>query len=222
MLLSENTLSILKNFSTINTGLFFRKGNTLRTMNQGKSILAEATIDETIPTDFGIYDLNQFLAIVSLHKSSPELTIQGSNAIIEGGRSKIVYRCCAEETIKGRPTKGITVPSDDISFTLVEDDFNWVMRASSVLKSPNIAVVGDRGKIFINTFDAGNDAEAADSFEVSTYTGDPVYFEFKTENWKMVSGTYKVTISKQGIASFENTSRKITYWIALESKSPKK
>lgn len=221
MLLSENTLSILKNFATINTGLFFREGNTLRTMNQGKTILAEATIDEKIPTDFGIYELSQLLAIISLHKSSPELTIQGSNAIIEGGRSRIVYRCCTEENIKGVPTKGITVPSNDISFTLVEDDFNWIMRASSVLKSPNIAVVGDRGKIFINTFDASNDAEASDSLEVSTYTGEPVYFVFKTENWKMLPGTYNVTISSQGIASFESQSRKITYWIALESKTKK-
>jgi len=188
-------------------------------MNREKSILAEAVIDEEIPTDFGIYELNQFLSILSLHKATPELTIKGNNIVIQGGRSTIVYRCCAEENLKGVPTNGITVPSDDISFVLTEDDFNWVMRAASVLKSPNIAVVGENGKVFINTYDATNDSEAADSLEVATYTGDPVFFLFKTENWKMLPGTYKVTISSKGISSFEHQSRKITYWVALDAKT---
>lgn len=218
MILSENTISILKNFSTIHTGIYFREGNVLRTMNQGKTILAEATIDEHIPTGFGIHELSQLLAIFSLHKSAPEITVKGSNLIIEGGRSTITYRCCAEDIIKGAPTKGLVVPSNDVTFTLGEDDFHWVMRTASILKSPNIAVVGDRGKIFIKTYDSSNDAEAYDSLEVSTYTGESFEYVFKTENWKMLNGTYTITISSQGIASFSNEAKKLTYWIALESK----
>ena len=218
MLLSDSTIAILKNFSTIHTGIYFREGNILRTMNQGKTVLAEATIDEHIPAGFGIYELSQFLAILSLHKASPEITVKGSNLLIEGGRSTITYRCCAEEIIKGAPTKGLVVPSNDITFTLGEDDFHWVMRTASILKSPNIAVVGDRGKVFIKTYDSDNDSEAFDSLEVSTYTGEPFLFVFKTENWKMMNGTYSITISSQGIASFTNEAKKLTYWIALESK----
>ena len=54
MKLSDKTLSVLKNFSTINQSLLFKQGNKLRTISVMKNILAEATITEEIPTDFGI------------------------------------------------------------------------------------------------------------------------------------------------------------------------
>ena len=69
MKLSDNTISILKNFSGINQSLLFKQGNTLKTISVMKNILAEATIEEDFPKDFGIYDLNQFLNGLSLHKN---------------------------------------------------------------------------------------------------------------------------------------------------------
>ena len=46
MKLSESTLSLLKNFSTINQSILFKQGNKLRTVSVMKNILAEATIAE--------------------------------------------------------------------------------------------------------------------------------------------------------------------------------
>ena len=72
MKLSDKTLTLLKNFSSINQSILFKKGNSLRTISVMKNILAEASIDEDIPKDFGIYDLNQFLNGMGLHQH-PEL-----------------------------------------------------------------------------------------------------------------------------------------------------
>ena len=72
MKLSDKTLSVLKNFSTINQSILFKEGNKLRTISVMKNILAEATITEEFTKDFGIYDLNQFLNGLSLHQQ-PEL-----------------------------------------------------------------------------------------------------------------------------------------------------
>ena len=66
MNLSEKTFNLLKNFSTINQSILFKKGNTLRTMSVMKNILAEADIEENIPQDFAIYDLVRFLNGISL------------------------------------------------------------------------------------------------------------------------------------------------------------
>ena len=63
MKLSDNTLSLLKNFSSINQSILFKKGNTLRTISVMKNILAEATVTEDFAKDFGVYDLNQFLKV---------------------------------------------------------------------------------------------------------------------------------------------------------------
>ena len=72
MKLSDNTLSVLKNFSTINQSILFKQGTKLRTISVMKNILAEVQLKEELPKDFGIYDLNQFLNGMGLHQS-PEL-----------------------------------------------------------------------------------------------------------------------------------------------------
>lgn len=220
MKLSENTLSVLKNFSTINTGLFFKTGNALRTVSPFKTVLAEATIDETIPSDFGIFDLNQVLSILSLHKDAPEVSVDGNNLVIQGygDRSKITYRCCDATMIKTPPDKNIALPTEDATFLLTEPDLEWVLKSAGVLASPNISVVGVNGKLSLRTSDAHDDSAHSDTLEVAPHTGADISFLFKTENWKMLPGTYAVTISSKGIAMFVNQARKLTYWVALEQK----
>ena len=221
MKLSENTLEVLKNYAAINPGLFFKKGNLLRTVSKEKTVLAEATIDETMPVDFGIHELTQLLSILSLHKDSPELSIDGNNLVITGieGRSKITYRCCDESNIKMPPSKNIVVPSEDATFLLSQTDMEWALKCASVLGCPNIAVVGQGGFLSLQLLDGANDSSHTDTLKVETHTGPDCFFMFKTENWKMLPGTYKVTISSKGVAHFENTARKIQYWVALEQKA---
>lgn len=221
MKFSENTLSVLKNYATINTALMFRKGNLLRTVSKEKTILAEATIDETIPSDFGIFELNQLLSILSMYKDAPEVTIDGNDVIIKGfeDRSRITYRCCDVSNIKTPPDSNIKVPSEDASFLLSEADLAWITKSASVLGCPNIAVVGKDGYLSLRLLDGQNDSAHTDTLKVEVHKGPDCFFLFKTENWKMLPGTYKVTVSSKGVAHFENTARKLAYWIALEQKA---
>ena len=54
MKLSDSTLSLLKNFSSINQSILFKEGSKLRTISVMKNILAEATVSEEFARDFGI------------------------------------------------------------------------------------------------------------------------------------------------------------------------
>ena len=54
MKLSKNTFKILENFKDINQSILFKQGNRLRTISVMKNILAEVTIEEDLPKDFGI------------------------------------------------------------------------------------------------------------------------------------------------------------------------
>ena len=96
MQLSSDTIKVLKNFGNINQGIYFKQGKVLKTMSSGKNILAEVTLGEEIPTSFGIYDLNKFLSVVSLHKDAPTFEFSDKEVKIVGnkGRSKISYRFC--------------------------------------------------------------------------------------------------------------------------------
>ena len=92
MKLSESTVNLLKNFSSINQSILFKAGNKLRTISVMKNILVEANVnEEEFDKDFGIYDLNQFLNGLSLH-SSPELDFTSDEyVVIKEGRMRSKY-----------------------------------------------------------------------------------------------------------------------------------
>jgi hypothetical protein len=143
-----------------------------------------------------------------------DVTITGN-----GGRSKFTYRCCDSTMMKLPPDKGIAIPTEDVTFLLPDKDLAWVLKAASVLGSPNIAVIGKNGTLSLSMLDAQNDSAHTDIIEIAPHTGADFIFYFKTENWKMMPGTYAVTISSKGVALFTHQARKVSYWIALELKA---
>jgi hypothetical protein len=221
MKLSTDTLSVLKNFASINQGIMFKKGKTIRTVSAQKNVMAEATVSDEFPTDFGVYDLNNFLSVLTLHKEEPTLDFQDNNVLISGlqGRSKIKYRFCAPHMIVAAPDKPIAMPDPEISFELKAEDFEWIMKAASVLSSPCIAVESDGTKVFITTFDPVNDAAHTDSLEICNGNGTSYKMIFKLENIKMISGSYDVKISSKGISHFKHKLLNVQYWIATETGS---
>ena len=91
MKLSDKTISVLKNFSSINQSILFKEGSKLRTISVMKNILAEATVTEEFMKDFGIYDLNQFLNGLSLHQK-PELDFANDGyVVIREGKMRSKY-----------------------------------------------------------------------------------------------------------------------------------
>jgi len=220
MKLSNETLSVLKNFGAINQGIMFKKGKTLKTVSSHKNILAEVNIIEEIPADFGVYDLNNFLSVVSLHKEDPSFEFDPHHVIICGnkGRSKIKYRFCDPTMIVLPPEKQLTMPEADISFELASEDFEWIMRAANVLSSPHIAVDSDGAKIILVTLDLQNDSAHTESLEMGdNTTGSKYRMIFRTENLsKILPGAYEVKISSKGISHFKNKNLPLQYWISTE------
>ena len=103
MKLSDTTLAILKNFSSINQSILVRKGNKLRTMSVMKTVLAEAKVEEEFPKDFAIYDLNQFLNGLSLHED-PDLDFgNDSYVVIREGKRRVKYFFADPEVIVSPP-----------------------------------------------------------------------------------------------------------------------
>lgn len=221
MKLSNQTLSILKNFSTINKGIQFKAGNKLATVSSGKTVLANAILHDEFPVDFCVYDLNQFLSVHSMFKESVELQFDASNIIFTSGRNSLKYRMTAPEMIILPPDKEITLPSVDCSFTLTTEDYEWIMKACSVLSSPHIGIKSDGETIEIVTFDANDDSAHTNSISVGEADGKSYSVVFKVENIKMIPGTYDVNISFKGIGHFKNVNEDVQYWIAYESKESK-
>ena len=218
MKLSDSTLSLLKNFSTINQSILFKQGSRLRTISVMKNILAEATIDEEFPKDFGIYDLNQYLNGLALH-NSPELDFVNDNyVIIKEGRSRSKYFFADPSVIITPPEKSIDLPSEDVTFDLSTDQLDKLLKAAAIYQLPDLAVVGKDGVVKVVVRDKKNDT--SNDFAITVGETDATFsFNFKVENIKILPGTYSVVVSQKLLSRFTNKNQDLVYYIALEPDS---
>ena len=218
MKLSDKTLSVLKNFSTINQSILFKQGNKLRTISVMKNILAEATITEELPKDFGIYDRNQFLNGLALHQS-PELDFANDgHVVIKEGRMRSKYFFADPNVIITPPEKAIDLPSEDVSFELRTEQLDKLLKAAAVYQLPDLAVVGGEGVVKIVVRDKKNDT--SNEFAVVVGETDKEFsFNFKVENIKILPGTYDVIVSQKLLSRFASKNHDLTYYIALEPDS---
>ena len=218
MKLSDKTLTLLKNFSTINQSILFKKGSSLRTISVMKNILAEATIDEDLPKDFGIYDLGQFLNGLSLHQR-PELDFENDQyMVIKENKMRSKYFFADPKVIVTPPEKAITLPSEDVSFELSTQQLDKLLKAAAIYQLPDLAVVGEAGVVKMVVRDKKNDTSNIFSIVVGE-TESTFAFNFKVENIKILPGTYNVTVSSKLLSKFTSANHDLTYYIALEPDS---
>ena len=216
MKLTSNTISILKNFSTINQNLMVKTGNTLSTMSAMKNIVAQAEVSETFPQEFAIYDLNEFLSALSLFEE-PELNFQDQYVTItqEGSRKNLKYWFSDPEVVT-TPSKAIVMPSTEVTFNLSSDTLSEIQKAAAVIGAPDMALTN--GSLMVT--DKKNDTANAYDTELGVNETDAEYkFWFKVENLKLMSGSYDVEVSSKSISHFTNSAVGVEYWIALEPES---
>ena len=218
MKLSDNTLSLLKNFSTINQSILFKQGSKLRTISVMKNILAEATVSEELPKDFGIYDLNQFLNGLGLHQS-PELDFENDgHVVIKEGKMRSKYFFADPNVIITPPDKEITLPTEDVRFELSTQQLDKLLKAAGIYQLPDLAVIGEAGVVKLLVRDKKNDT--SNTFAVTVGETDKVFsFNFKIENIKILPGTYEVVVSQKLLSKFTNKDCDLRYYIALEPDS---
>ena len=218
MKLSDKTISVLKNFSSINQSILFKEGNKLRTISVMKNILAEATVSEEFSKDFGIYDLNQFLNGMSLHQQ-PELDFANEGYVmIREGKMRSKYFFADPNVIVTPPDKEIKLPSEDVCFELSTEQLNSLLKAAAVYQLPDICTIGEAGVVRLVARDKKNDTSNDFSIVVGE-TDEEFSFNFKVENIKVLPGTYEVVVSSKLLSRFTSKNHDLTYYIALEPDS---
>ena len=220
MKLNQTTQEILKNFSEINTNILIKPGSELNTISTMRNIFAKATISETFDKEFGIYDLNEFLSVVS-SLDKPELTLQEKHMTIstEGSRSKVKY-FYSDPSVIVSPNKDVNMPESDVTFSLSESNLVQLQKMAAILSSPDLALIGEKGgDVVLKVCDKKNDTSNKFDIVVGENATANYTFYFKVENLKMISGDYDVAVSSKSIAHFTNTKLPVQYWIALEPDS---
>ena len=214
--LSQRTLDILKNFSTINQNLVIKGGNKIATMSAMKNIVANAEVIEDFPQEFAIYDLNEFLSAISLF-SKPELEFENDFVMItEEGTSTSLKYWYSDPSVVTTPTKDITMPECEVKFNLSSDTLSTVTKAAAVIGAPDMALESGSLKVTDKKNDTANNY--ALDLDVDSQSDD-YKFWFKVENLKLIQGSYDVQVSSKNISHFKNSTGNVEYFIALEPES---
>ena len=220
MKLSDNTKMVLRNFATINQNLVIKEGSELLTMSAMKNIVAKAEVEETFPKEIAIYDLNEFLASISLF-AVPVLEFEEQYLIIkeEDQPHKKLKYFYSDPSVVQTPSKTISMPSEEVSFELKIEKLLEMKKAAGVISSPDMVLQKLNGSSSLLAKDKKKDTANNYSSDIKTDGDGEFEFYFKVENLKLLDGDYDVKISSKNISHFKNQKSSVEYWIALEPES---
>ena len=220
MKLSSNTTSVLKNFASINQNLVIKEGKEITTMSAMKNIVARAEVEEEFPQEVAIYDLNEFLSALSLFKN-PNLEFQDTyvNITEENNPKTSLKYFYSDPSVVTTPSKMITMPSNEVTFTLESATLSNITKAAAVIGSADLVLENSSGTPSLTVKDKKNDTANSYSMGVDTKGDGKFSFFFKVENLKLIDGKYTVEVSSKIISHMKNESNPIEYWIAIYPES---
>jgi|688.fasta_scaffold00052_63 hypothetical protein len=216
MKLSKDTLSVLKNYSSINQNILFSPGNILKTRTIQNTLLSTATVSDTFPIEFGIYDLSEFLSVLSLFQN-PELEFNEKYVKIFEENNSIKYYA-ADESVLEVPKKDINFPEAEIQLLLTAENLSLISKTASVLKASDVSFVGQDGQVKIVVADKKNDT--SNSFELELGNTDLEFkVNVKVDMLKFIPGEYQVSISSKRVSRFSSTTSDLVYYVGIEADS---
>jgi len=215
MKFSNETLTVLKSFTSINKSILLKAGKQIKTITPEKTLIAIADIPDELPSNACIYDLSRFLSILSLY-NDPNVEFMDKYFIISEGKRRTKYVYADLSMIHTPPEKEIVIPQADVTVTVTGEELSTVQKAAGVLQFSEIAFVGEGGKCYLRAIDSVQ--QNADDFGVEIgETVDTFNIIIKTDNLKLMPMDYEVTLCSKGISQFKG--KDVTYYVAIDSKS---
>lgn len=223
MKFSDRDVSILENFTIINSAVQFKAGNVQKTVSSSKSVMLKAKLDVEFGKDFAIYDLTRFLRTLKLLDNDYEIELKDTHLVLKGPQTTVKYFYCAPETIFSinqlKTQADVELPSVDTQFVLTGQIYSKLTKAITMIGVRTIAVVGENGKLYVETHDSDKRVMDNLRMEIGDAKGNFTY-KFSSDNLKLISGDYSVEVSNAGMSKFTglpgtNTENMI-YWVALD------
>ena len=213
MKISKETVSTLKTLSAVNTNLLLKPGSKIATISPQKNVVAEVNVAETFPETFGIYDLGEFLGVLSLFTDA-DVEFSEKHVTIREGSSSIKY-FAADPSILVVPTKPLNFPAAEVEFRLPATTLAMAIKTAGVLRSPDVSFEGDGTTVRMSIADLKN--PSANSFSMTVGESAVVFkSNLRVENLKMMPGDYDVALTSKKISRFKNATKGAVFYVALE------
>ena len=217
MKLSKATIGILKNFATINGGIQFVEGNEIRVADIEKSVMGIAKVEETFPVDFALYDLNQFLSVLSMF-DEPELVFEEGYLIVKQGRQRVKYHFTDSDNIVAAPYE-MELESGDDSLFISADQLDALTKASAVMGLADFALIKDGESIQMIVEDTDQDSNNEFTIDVEFEVDiDDFELQLKMKKLNFVKLDYEISfVDNNNFLIFNNQDQNVTYYVAVQS-----
>lgn len=212
---SERSLTILKNFGTINPSIVVTPGRTLRTVQTQGVLIATADVDVEFDQTVGIYDLTRFLSLLSLY-NNPEIELSDQYITIQEGRRQTRYITCLPKMVVQPPSQqqiDAKLPPTLLSVDVAAADLQAVLKAASILSLPQIGLISDDEHVYLRAVDLQQQSnQSTDTFAtiVAKSNGVHVKSVFNTDTFKLLPNDYTVDITT-GLSVFRAPD--LTYYV---------
>lgn len=208
MKISKQTISILKNFSSIANSIMVDEPGLLKTISHPvNNIIAIAHIEEELP-EFGIYNLDEFVNIVSsLDPDKVEFDFRKDHVIIKDGPVSIRYFFCDPQHVYNKVSnadKVLGFSEFGASFRLTRVELGNIMKFSKVI---NFGTNNDDEKVLhiemkdgVGTMTLQNDSnDLMNSFKMDFSGQGDCDCRMKLSSMVFIPGDYDVFVSSKMI-----------------------
>lgn len=219
---STETLAVFKKLMKINQCLKIVKDTTeLRSLNESKTIAAYIEIEETLPRDFCVYDLGEFITVLGVIEN-PIVDFTNDKFVLiksENGSQKLKYVDGEANLINSYTDRKFVLPSEDVSIKVTAAQLKSVVSAATALKLEYVGFRGDGSKVYLTAFSRNNgDGKDTNGYSIEVAdTSDTFELFYRTESLQILDGESTFTISKKKISQIENGKAK--YFVALDANS---
>jgi hypothetical protein len=225
MKLSANTVAVLKNFCNVNANLVIEPGKVIRTIGPSRNIFAAATVEDDFPRQVAIYDLNSFLATVTLF-DNVDLDFSEKYMVVKSGDAMIKYFYSDPSIVQAAPNKEITLDEELFSFNLTADEVNAITKVSAILSAPTLSLTCADGKVNLTVSDRKNDTSHSYLKEVGS-CGTDFDVRLRVDEWKIMPGDYSGTVARKkhkdgstvGVVRWVNKTIPLTYFMTVDTNS---
>ena len=225
--LSPLTLSVLNNFSLINSSIVFKTGSVIKTCSVADNIIGEYKCEEYFPRDFAIYDLSQFLAGIRI-LDNPSLVFDNDEYVVLRGTNMSMRYYFSDPAITLKNAnygKDFPFPDSCMNLPVSEDVLGKIQNVSSQFRLPDLIFTSSSDKVSIVLKDSENDTGNVCTldFPQATTTEDNE-LSLKIENLRVHNKfSYDVSVSDALVTKWSATSLgtediSLTYFIAMEPK----
>lgn len=198
MQVNNDFVTILKNFATINNSIVFEPGNTLYTINAGKSVFAKGVLAEPTPIQCGIGDIAKLLNVISLF-NKPYIDFGQNQLTITDSKDKgrtACYTYADISYITRPPSLNAQIKDIQMKFSLPSDILGKVMKALALFDQPDIIVESEDNFLVLKT---GNvDSPVRDNFSTTLgETSRDFRLVIKKDNLPLMSADYSVEVTEK-------------------------